>query len=95
VNHVQAPQQQRHAAHQVEKNHTSHEFPLPDLSRKFKLSPNHSGSMIYFVASVQNCHDGCRDRPLAANVFAATPDQFGGCSTECLRSDLSRRPRNE
>ena len=28
VDHVQAPQQQRHAAHQVEKNHASHDLPL-------------------------------------------------------------------
>jgi uncharacterized protein YqiB (DUF1249 family) len=26
VDHVEAPQQQRHAAHQVEKNHCSHRF---------------------------------------------------------------------
>ena len=28
VDHVQAPQQQRDAAHQVEKNHASHDLPL-------------------------------------------------------------------
>ena len=32
VDHVQAPQQQRHAAHQVEKNHASHDRPLRELS---------------------------------------------------------------
>ena len=31
VDHVQAPQQQRHAAHQVEKNQASHARPIPAL----------------------------------------------------------------
>ena len=34
VDHVQAPQQQRHAAHQVEKNHASHDRPLPKFESK-------------------------------------------------------------
>ncbi len=47
VDHVQAPQQQRHATHQVEKNHASHARPCSDeLSRKFTLSPNDSRSIL-------------------------------------------------
>ena len=34
MDHMQAPQQQRHAAHQVEKNHTSHDRPLFELVSK-------------------------------------------------------------
>ena len=32
VDHVQAPQQQCHATHQIEKNEASHQLLLPDLS---------------------------------------------------------------
>jgi len=45
VDHMQAPQQQRDAAHQIEKDQTSHGFPLPDLNRTFRLSPNDRGSI--------------------------------------------------
>jgi hypothetical protein len=55
VNHVQAPQQQRHAAHQDKKTHTSHEFPHPDLSRTIKLSPNDRGSIVYFAGTARKC----------------------------------------
>jgi hypothetical protein len=49
LDHVQAPQQQRHATHQVEKNHASHDRPtLWDLSRKIRLSPNDSESIPLF-----------------------------------------------
>ena len=44
VDHVQAPQQQRHAAHQVEKNDASHDLALPNLNRGIRLSPNGVGS---------------------------------------------------
>ena len=40
VDHVQAPQQQRDAAHQVEKNEASHALPVPKSSRRVRLSPN-------------------------------------------------------
>jgi len=42
------PTTARHATHQVEKNDASHGRPVPDLTRTIRLSPNHSGSMIYF-----------------------------------------------
>jgi len=51
---VQAPQQQRHATHQVEKNDTSHQALLPDLSRKIRLSPNDSGSIVLLVEMSEN-----------------------------------------
>src|SRR5207253_10046207 len=54
VDHVQAPQQQRHATHQVEKNDTSHQALLPDLSRKIRLSPNDSGSIVLLVEMSEN-----------------------------------------
>jgi hypothetical protein len=43
---VQAPQQQRNAAHQVEKNDASHDCPLPNSSRKLRLSANAGQSII-------------------------------------------------
>ena len=47
VDHMQAPQQQRDAAHQVEKNQTSHAFLLPpNRVRKVRLSPNEGGSTL-------------------------------------------------
>ncbi|MGY3359038.1 hypothetical protein ACVWZK_005701 [Bradyrhizobium sp. GM0.4] len=39
VDHVQAPQQQRHAAHQIEQYQRSH-APCPDWSRLVRLAPN-------------------------------------------------------
>jgi multidrug resistance efflux pump len=44
VDHVQAPQQQRDAAHQVEKNEASHDLARPDLNRRIRLSPKGLGS---------------------------------------------------
>src|SRR6478752_2263936 len=43
VDHVQAPQQQRHAAHQIEQYQRSH-APSPDWSRLVRLAPNAGGS---------------------------------------------------
>jgi hypothetical protein len=45
ADHVQAPQQQRHAAKQVEKNHTSHDHPLRNSSRTRRLSANRARSI--------------------------------------------------
>ena len=47
VDHMQAPQQQRDAAHQVEKNQTSHAlFVSAKSSRGVRLSPNEGGSTL-------------------------------------------------
>jgi hypothetical protein len=44
---MQAPQQQSDAAHQVEKNQTSHAlFVSAKLSRRVRLSPNEGGSTL-------------------------------------------------
>ena len=44
VDHVQAPQQQRHAAHQVEQNHASHALRL--RTKGAKLIPSGGGSTL-------------------------------------------------
>ena len=44
VDHMQAPQQQRHAAHSIEKNHGSHAHAHPESSRTVRLSANAAGS---------------------------------------------------
>jgi hypothetical protein len=47
VDHMQAPQQQRDATHQVEKNQTSHAlFISAKSSRGVRLSPNEGGSTL-------------------------------------------------
>jgi hypothetical protein len=51
---VQAPQQQCHATHQVEKNDASHDPSLPVLSRKLTLSANDRGSNILFAGEHGN-----------------------------------------
>jgi hypothetical protein len=60
VDHVEAPQQQRHAAHQVEKNHASHDRSADSNSgRNFRLSAIDGGSMLYFRrAAVKNAASG-------------------------------------
>jgi len=51
---VQAPQQQCHATHQVEKNDASHDPSLPVLSRKLRLSANDRGSIVLFAGTRGN-----------------------------------------
>jgi hypothetical protein len=60
VDHVQAPQQQRDATHQVEKNQTSHVLALPDLRRKIRLSPNAGGSIFYLAKGCESAGLNCR-----------------------------------
>jgi len=63
VDHMQAPQQQCHAAHQIEKNHASHRSTL-GLCQRFKLTPIDSGSM--FLLLEVSCRTETRRRQLGS-----------------------------
>jgi hypothetical protein len=52
VDHVQAPQQQCHATHQIEKDHCSHARYAQKSSRKERLSVNCRRSNPYFPESL-------------------------------------------
>ena len=83
VDHMQAPQQQCHAAHQVEKNQASHEFPLPDLSSKDQATAKRRRINLFVRRTLR---DKCGADVLALNAAEAS----GACPCRSAADRPSR-----
>jgi hypothetical protein len=78
---VQAPQQQRHATHQVEKNQASHGLLIPDLSRKIRLSANDRGSIFFIRWRVGKYGDNAPVDRACPRAGKPPPARYGGVTS--------------